>query len=144
MVKLLSALIGDVDGAHIQSLFYTFIWNFARELIEWGYVYTAVPPLYKVTIGTKYYYLQNDAALESFKTLHPGKSMTVNRLKGLGEFSPEELEENLLDPSQRVLKQLTIEDMEATNQLFEDLMGSSATPRKEFIEKNSEKMEVYV
>ncbi len=107
-------------------------------------MYAAVPPLYKVTIGTKYHYIQNEVALENFKAAHPGKNLVVNRLKGLGEMSAEELEENLLDPEQRVLKQLVIEDIAATDKIFDDLMGTSAIPRKNFIEQNSEKMEVFV
>ena len=84
--KIIIMSDADVDGAHIKNLFYTFIWNFCPELIIDGYVYAGVPPLYKVTMGGKYYYLKNDAALEEFKAKHPGKKIQVNRLKGLGEM----------------------------------------------------------
>lgn len=128
---------------HIQSLFYTFIWNFAPELILDGFVFATIPPLYKVTLGKdNYVYLQDDKTLEEFKNANKGKKYTVTRHKGLGEMDVEELEESLLNPETRVLKQITVEDVAATNILFDQLMGTSATPRKKYIEEHSNEAEV--
>ena len=80
--KIIIMSDADVDGAHIKNLFYTFLWNFCPELIIDGYVYAGVPPLYKITMAGKYYYLKNDAALEEFRAKHAGKKYTVNRMKG--------------------------------------------------------------
>ena len=142
--RIIISADADVDGAHIQSLFYTFIWNFCPELIENGYIYATVPPLYKITIGKEYRYIQDDAALEAFKAQHVGKKYLVNRMKGLGEMDAEELEESLLNPDTRVLKQITIEDKPATNILFDQLMGTMVIPRKKYIEEHSHEVEVEV
>lgn len=135
--KIIIASDADVDGAHIKNLFYTFIWNFCPELIYDGYVYASIPPLYKVTINKKYKYIKNDEALEEFRKQNVGKSYTVNRMKGLGEMDEEELEETLLDPELRVIKQITVEDVKAANKLFDDLMGTAIVPRKLFIKEHS-------
>ena len=135
--KIIIASDADVDGAHIKNLFYTFIWNFCPELIYDGYVYASIPPLYKVTINKKYKYIKNDEALEEFRKQNVGKSYTVNRMKGLGEMDEEELEETLLDPELRVIKQITVEDIKAANKLFDDLMGTAIVPRKLFIKEHS-------
>ena len=141
--KIIISADADLDGGHIQSLFYTFIWNFAPELISKGYIYATVPPLYKVTLNKdNYVYLQDDAALEQFKETHPGKNFTVARHKGLGEMDTEELEESLLNPNTRTLKQITVEDMKKTDILFDQLMGTSAVPRKKYIEEHSQEAEV--
>lgn len=135
--KIIIASDADVDGAHIKNLFYTFIWNFCPELIYDGYVYASIPPLYKVTINKKYKYIKNDEALEEFRKQNVGKSYIVNRMKGLGEMDEEELEETLLDPELRVIKQITVEDVKAANKLFDDLMGTAIVPRKLFIKEHS-------
>lgn len=135
--KIIIMSDADVDGAHIKNLFYTFIWNFCPELIEDGYVYAGVPPLYKVTIGKEYKYIKNDEELEKFKIEHPNRKMEVSRFKGLGELSPDETEETLIDLNNRIIKQITIEDAKEANKLFDDLMGSAVNPRKQFIKKHS-------
>ena len=135
--KIIIASDADVDGAHIKNLFYTFIWNFCPELIYDGYVYASIPPLYKVTINKKYKYIKNDEALEEFRKQNAGRSYVVNRMKGLGEMDEEELEETLLDPESRVIKQITVEDVKAANKLFDDLMGTAIVPRKLFIKEHS-------
>ena len=141
--KIIISADADVDGAHIQSLFYTFIWNFCPELILEGYVYATVPPLFKVTEGKDtYIYLKDDAALQEYVKTHQGKKYTVARHKGLGEMDVEELEESLLNAEIRVLKQITVEDIERTNILFDQLMGGSAVPRKKYIEEHSKEAEV--
>jgi len=127
----------DVDGAHIKNLFYTFIWNFCPQLIIDGYVYAGVPPLYKITIGKEYKYLKNDAELEEFRKNNIGKKYIVSRMKGLGEMGVEETEETLTDPENRIIKQITVEDINATNVLFEQLMGTGVTARKAYIKEHS-------
>ena len=128
----------DVDGSHIKNLFYTFVWNFCPELIIDGYVYAGVPPLYKITMGKDtYIYLKNDAELEAFREKNVGKKYTVNRMKGLGEMSAEETEQTLTNPDERIIKQITVEDVEAANILFEQLMGTGVTARKQYIKTHS-------
>lgn len=135
--KLIIMSDADVDGAHIKNLFYTFLWNFCPELIQDGYVYAGVPPLYKITIGKEYKYLKNDEALEEFRKANPGKKYQVNRLKGLGEMSVDETEETLTDPNNRIIKQITVEDAKAADILFEQLMGTGVTARKSYIKEHS-------
>jgi DNA gyrase/topoisomerase IV subunit B len=139
--KIIIESDADVDGSHIKNLFYTFIWNFCPELIIDGYVYAGVPPLYKVTIGKDtYIYLKDDAALEEFKSQHANKKYTINRLKGLGEMSPEETE-ILVDPKQRIIKQITVDDVKAADLLFDQLMGTGVAPRKQYIQEHSKEAE---
>lgn len=135
--KIIIMSDADVDGAHIKNLFYTFIWNFCPQLIIDGYVYAGVPPLYKLTIGKEYKYIKNDEELENFKKANSTKKFQVNRMKGLGEMSVEETEQTLTDPNQRILKQITVEDVDAANVLFDQLMGTGIVARKEFIKLHS-------
>ena len=136
--KIIIMSDADVDGAHIKNLFYTFIWNFCPQLIEDGYIYAGVPPLYKVTIGKDYKYIKNDEELEKFKAENSNKKMTINRMKGLGEMSVEETEQTLTDPKERIIKQITVEDAHAADILFDQLMGTGVTARKEYIKMHSE------
>ena len=137
--KIIIMSDGDVDGSHIKNLFYTFIWNFCPQLIKEGYIYAGVPPLYKITEGKdKYIYLKNDEALEEYRNTHKGKKYIVNRLKGLGELSVEETEETLADPEQRIIKQISVNDIKEADRLFDVLMGTGVIGRKEYIKKHSE------
>ena len=88
-------------------------------------------------MGKEYKYLKNDDALEEFRKQHVGRKYLVNRMKGLGEMDVEEIEETLTDPANRIIKQITIQDIEATNKLFEDLMGGNVLPRKAYIKEHS-------
>lgn len=126
----------DVDGSHIRSLFLTFIWKFCPELLEKGYIYAAVPPLYKITQGTKIQYLKDDAALEKFRKTNT-KNFELGRMKGLGEMDPDEMAETVMNPETRTLKQITMDDAEAAARVFINLMGESVDPRKKFIEENA-------
>jgi DNA gyrase subunit B len=135
--KIIIMSDADVDGAHIKNLFYTFIWNFCPELIIDGYVYAGVPPLYKVTIGKEYKYIKNDEELEAFRKFNKDKKYVVGRMKGLGEMSVEETEETLTKPDQRIIKQITVEDIQSTNILFDQLMGTGVTARKIYIKEHS-------
>ena len=139
--KIIIMSDADVDGSHIKNLFYTVIWTFCPELISQGYIYAGVPPLYKITIGKEYKYLKNDTELEEFRKANPKGKYLVTRLKGLGEMSIDETEETLTDPANRIIKQITVEDMESTDKLFDDLMGTSSIPRKEYIKNHSEEAE---
>ena len=136
--KIIIMSDADVDGAHIKNLFYTFIWNFCPQLIEDGFVYAGVPPLYKITTNKGYKYIKNDEALEEYRKANSSKSYKVNRMKGLGEMDVEETEETLTDPEQRIIRQVTINDIEAARKLFDDLMGTAVTPRKVYIKEHSE------
>ena len=135
--KIIIASDADVDGAHIKNLFYTFIWNICPQLIIDGHVYALIAPLYRITEGKdKYIYVKNDAALEEWKAQNVGKKYVVNRMKGLGEMDVEQTEECLTGPG-RVLQQITVDDVNAANVLFDQLMGTAAAPRKEYIKIHS-------
>lgn len=137
--KIIILSDADCDGSHIKNLFYTFIWNFCPQLILDGYVYASVPPLYKITMGKDtYIYLKNDRELEAFRTQNKGKKYLVSRFKGLGEMSPEETAQTLLDPETRILKQITVDDIDKTNNLFDTLMGTEVVGRKQFIKDHSQ------
>lgn len=131
--KIIIESDADVDGAHIKNLFYTFIWNFCPELIFDGFIYAGVPPLYRITMGKKYLYLKDDAALLKFREENKGRKYEVNRLKGLGEMDVDETEECLVDPENRIIKQVTVSDIELANKLFDDLMGTSVANRKAYV-----------
>ena len=131
--------------AHIQSLFYTFIWSFCPELIENGYVYATIPPLYRITYGKdNYLYLQDDSALEQYRNDNVGKNYTVSRMKGLGEMDADELSETLLKSDNRYVKQIQIQDVKIAEKLFDDLMGSAVDPRRKYIEDHAEEANVEI
>ena len=135
--KIIIAADADVDGAHIRNLFYTFIWNFCPRLIQEGYVYSLVAPLYKITMGKDtYVYLKDDDALAEFAAANKGKKYQVSRFKGLGEMDEDETE-ILVDPAQRTLCQVTVADVKAADVLFEQLMGTGVAPRKKYIQDHS-------
>ncbi len=130
----------DVDGAHIRTLLLTFIYRYLPELITLGYIYIAQPPLFKLTKGKELRYAYSDNERDSYiKELTDGKSDAINiaRYKGLGEMNPEQLWETTMDPVNRVLKQVTIEDAAAVDETFSMLMGDDVAPRKRFIQTNA-------
>lgn len=135
--KIIITADADVDGSHIRILFLTFIWKFCPELLTKGYIYAAVPPLYKITQGTKITYLKNDAALNAFRIQNNGKKFELGRMKGLGEMDPDEMAETVMNPETRTLKQITMEDAETVAKTFMSLMGEAVDPRKRFIAENS-------
>lgn len=142
--KIIIMSDADVDGAHIKNLFYTFIWNFIPDLIVDGFIYAGVPPLYRLRTNKEVLYLKDDEALEEFKKSNSIGKYQISRLKGLGEMSPEETEEALVDPETRIIEQITIDDMGKADSLFDTLMGSSADKRKKYIEQNSERADIIV
>ena len=139
--KIIIESDADVDGSHIKNLFYTFIWTFCPQLIQDGYIYAGCPPLYQITEGKDtYIYLKDDDALNEYVKKHEGKKYVVKHLKGLGEMSEDETQ-LLVDPEQRIIKQVTVEDAEAADKLFDDLMGTAVNPRKDFIKEYSKEAE---
>lgn len=131
----------DIDGSHIRTLILTFFFRYMRELIEKGYVYIALPPLYLVKRGKEERYCWSEEdRIEAIKALAPeGKedAVSVQRYKGLGEMNPEQLWSTTMDPETRSLKQVTIESAAEADHLFSMLMGDEVAPRREFIEKNA-------
>ena len=134
--KIIITADADVDGSHIRVLFLTFIWKFAPELITNGYIYAAVPPLYKATMGTSFKYLKDDTELEDFRRTTK-RNFELGRMKGLGEMDPSEMAETVMNPETRTLKLITMDDLQEVAQTFNDLMGQAVTPRKKFIEENA-------
>lgn len=142
--KIIIESDADVDGAHIKNLFYTFIWTFCPQLIEDGYVYAGVPPLYRITENKDtYVYLKDDAELEEYHKKHPGKKLALTRMKGLGEM--DEIETKILvDPAQRIINRVSVEDAKAADKLFDDLMGDAVVPRKKFIKDHSDEAKYHI
>jgi DNA gyrase subunit B len=123
----------DVDGSHIRTLLLTFFFRYMPELIEEGHLFIAQPPLYRVQHGKRHYYAYSDDELEKVLKGIGDKKVTIQRYKGLGEMNPDQLWETTMDPEQRVLLRVTIEDAAAADQTFSMLMGSNVKPRYDFI-----------
>ncbi|MDR7798702.1 DNA topoisomerase (ATP-hydrolyzing) subunit B [Riemerella anatipestifer] len=137
--KIVIMTDADIDGSHISTLILTFFFRYMKELIEQGYVYIASPPLYLLKKGNKKVYAWNEKEREE-KTLEmsaDGKGVEVQRYKGLGEMNPEQLWETTLNPENRILKQVNIENAGEADRIFSMLMGDEVPPRREFIEKNA-------
>ena len=126
----------DVDGSHICTLMLTFFFRYMRPLIEQGHVYVAQPPLFKVQKGNTIKYAYNAAEMAILSQEMPGAK--VNRYKGLGEMNPEQLWETTMNPDNRVIVQITIEDAEKADEAFTILMGDQVEPRRRFIETNAQ------
>ncbi len=131
----------DVDGAHIRTLLLTFFFRFMRPLIEQGYVYSAVPPLYKLTRGktvkVAYSDEERDKISEEMRGGNPNVNITINRFKGLGEMDPEELWETTMDPEKRTLRRIELDDAVRADEIFTLLMGEKVEPRRDYIEENA-------
>ncbi len=127
----------DVDGSHICTLMLTFFFRFMRPLIEGGYVYIAQPPLLKLAKGKDGRYAYNEPEMTQMSA-EMGQGVKINRYKGLGEMNPEQLWETTMNPDNRVIVQISIEDAEKADEAFTILMGDKVEPRRQFIEKNAE------
>ena len=140
--KIIIMADADVDGAHIRTLLLTFFFRFMRPLIEEGYVYSAVPPLYKLTRGKQqrvaYTDEERDTISAEMRAGNPNVKIDISRFKGLGEMNPHELWETTMNPDNRVIVQITIEDAEKADEAFTILMGDQVEPRRRFIETNAQ------
>ncbi|MDQ1911194.1 DNA topoisomerase (ATP-hydrolyzing) subunit B [Paenibacillus sp. GD4] len=136
--KIIIMTDADVDGAHIRTLLLTFFYRYMRKLIEYGYVYIAQPPLYKLERNKTIRYAYNDKQREAIMAeFGEGSKVNVQRYKGLGEMNPSQLWETTMDPESRTLLQVTIEDAKLADDLFDTLMGDAVEPRRDFIQEHA-------
>ncbi len=139
--KVIIMCDADVDGAHIETLILTFFFRYMKELIEQGYIYIATPPLYLLKKGAKSEYAwdeeQRDRIVEQMRGKSPASSVGIQRYKGLGEMNAEQLWDTTMNPENRTLRQVTIDNAAECDQIFSMLMGDDVPPRREFIEKNA-------
>ena len=170
--KIIIATDADVDGSHIRTLLLTLFYRYFRAVIEAGYIYIAQPPLYKIKKGKEISYAYNDderikivgkgADVQEIQeveaseeaeipsesegkeeeTAKKSNKIHIQRYKGLGEMNPEELWETTMDPKNRILKKVNIDDAEEANKIFDILMGSEVPPRKSFIQSNAKLAEI--
>ena len=128
----------DVDGAHIRTLMLTFFYRYMRKIIEYGYIYIAQPPLFKIQQGKRIEYAYNDKQLEEILAALPAQPKpNLQRYKGLGEMNPEQLWETTMNPDTRTLLQVSLTDAIEADETFEMLMGDKVEPRRNFIEENA-------
>ena len=139
--KVIIMADADVDGSHIRTLLLTFFFRYMRPLIEAGYVYFAMPPLYKITIGKKIFYAYDEVdkkriLAENAQGIDENK-IPIQRYKGLGEMNPEQLWETTMNPETRMISKICLKDAEEADRVFSMLMGEEVEPRREFIEQNA-------
>lgn len=141
--KIIAAADADPDGKFIENLLFNILWYICPELILNGHVYSAEPPLYRITTKkNEYIFLADDTALEEYKKANLSSSYRINRNKGLGEQDSSELSECLLEPKTRVLHLLTVSDIEKTNKMFNDLYGKDVEPRVKFLDEHLEEANI--
>jgi len=142
--RLIIMTDADVDGAHIRTLMLTFLWRFMRRAITDGHVYIAQPPLYQVSKGriSRYAFSddERDGIIQALKGDNPNAKIGVQRYKGLGEMNPEQLWETTMNPETRTMLQVTVQEAEATNKMFEVLMGEDVPERRAFIERHAKEV----
>ena len=131
----------DVDGSHIRTLLLTFFYRKMKEIIDGGYLYLALPPLYRVSQGKKEYYTydddERDLMIERMKKENKNTKVAIQRYKGLGEMNPGQLWETTMDPERRTLLQVTVESAGEAAETFQNLMGSDVEASRSFIERNA-------
>ena len=127
----------DVDGGHIKTLLLTFFYRQMPEIITKGYLYIALPPLFKIQIGKKVFYAYTDEDREKILKEEGNGNVSIQRYKGLGEMNPTQLWETTMDPKVRTLKKVAIEDAEEADRLFTMLMGQEVPPRKKYIQTHA-------
>ncbi len=132
--KIVIMTDADVDGSHIRTLILTLFYRHFRQLVENGYIYAAMPPLYRVKKGKAEKYAYNDGELAK-SIAEFGGDVEIQRYKGLGEMNPEQLWETTMNPESRTLKKITIEDVMKADEMFSLLMGDAVEPRRAFIEQ---------
>ena len=137
--KVIIMADADVDGSHIRTLLLTFFFRYMQELIEKGHMYIAMPPLYKIAVGKKTFYVHNDAERDKILKDYSkdSKQVNVQRYKGLGEMNPDQLWDTTMDPEQRSIVRITLEDAVEADGIFTTLMGDAVEPRRKFIEENA-------
>ncbi|HYE58659.1 MAG TPA: toprim domain-containing protein, partial [Rhodothermales bacterium] len=138
--KIVIMTDADVDGAHIRTLLLTLFYRHLRPVVEAGYVYVGLPPLYRVKKGKEERYAWTEEEMQRFVAEMEGdgrQKAGIQRYKGLGEMNPEQLWETTMDPARRLLQQVTIEDAAAADRTFNMLMGDVVEPRRKFIERNA-------
>ncbi|MCY1150856.1 MAG: DNA topoisomerase (ATP-hydrolyzing) subunit B [Sphaerochaetaceae bacterium] len=140
--KVIIMADADVDGSHIRTLLLTFFYRYMKPLIEAGYVYFAMPPLYKITINKKVFYAYDEDArvriLEENNITEDSKGVAIQRYKGLGEMNPDQLWETTMNPETRMISRIKLDDAEEADRVFSMLMGEDVAPRREFIDANAE------
>lgn len=136
--KIIIMTDADVDGSHIRILLLTFFYRYLRSLIEYGFVFIAQPPLYKISHGKKFIYVYTNSKKEEYlKTIDENQKVTIQRYKGLGEMDYDQLWETTMDPENRKMLQVQIEDAASADLTFSTLMGDNVEPRKKFINENA-------
>ena len=141
--KIVIMTDADVDGGHIRILMLTFLYRFLKPLIEEGFVYAAQPPLYLLKHGKEEHYLYSDYELEKLKEdLGPTAKYNIQRYKGLGEMNAEQLWETTMDPENRLLWQIDLDDAMQADAMFDTLMGEKVEPRREFIQEHAQEAEL--
>ena len=127
----------DVDGEHIKTLLLTFFYRHMPEVIKRGYLYVALPPLYRIQIGKETQYVYSDEEMSAATGKEKSGKITIQRYKGLGEMNPDQLWDTTMDPKQRILKQVNVDDAEEADKIFSVLMGEEVAPRKKFIQTHA-------
>ncbi len=138
--KIIIMTDADVDGAHIRTLLLTFFYRYMSPLLEQGMIYIARPPLYKVKRGRSEEYLYNERALQKYAKEHKNANFSIQRYKGLGEMNPDQLWDTTMDPDNRIIMQVQIEDAIMADETFTTLMGDKVKPRREFIQAHAQEV----